>query len=114
MDGERKRRCRLQFTDLLYARVCGVILPGNCLSKRCAREKNGYVTVQRNGCHPFSIRSTSFLLPFKVRSFPCFLNGPPVKRNGQGKFFWTRTVTSMFTSFSCTLLAAVSPFTPNL
>ena len=83
---------RLQFTDLLYARVCGVILPGSRLSKRCAREKTGYVTVQRNGCHPFSIRSSSFLFPFKVRSFPCFLNRPPVKWNGQGKFFLTRTV----------------------
>ena len=84
MDGERKRRCIATSSTChwLYARVCGVILPGSRLSKRCAHEKNGYVTVQRNGCHPFSIRSSSFLFPFKVRSFPCFLNGPPVKRNG--------------------------------
>ena len=87
MDGERKRRCIATSPTChrFTVRTCMwrdfARKPGR-LSKRCTREKNGYVTVQRNGCQPFSIRSTSFLFPFKVRSFPCFLNGPPVKRNG--------------------------------
>ena len=97
MDGKRKRRCittsstgQVADCSSLFTRVCGVILPGSQVNG--ARAKKLICHVNRNGRHPFSIRLSSFLFPFKVRSFPCFLNGPPVKRNGQGKVFLTHTV----------------------
>ena len=68
MDGERKRRCIATFINwsgrrLQFTRVCGVICQ-EAIEVNSARTKKRICHVKRNGCHPFSIRSSSFLFPF--------------------------------------------------
>ena len=92
MDTGRKRRCIAtsstgQVADCSSLIYCShVDLPGSRLSIWCVRKKR-ICHVKRNRCHPFSIRSSSFLFPFKVRSFPCFINGRLLNGTDRESFF---------------------------